>query len=64
MNENFLAATVKTPAANFTGDVWMNPVFAGDGTSRLAVAQVRFTPGARTNWQAAHTAAGSEAETS
>jgi quercetin dioxygenase-like cupin family protein len=44
------AATVKTPAQNFTGDVYMNPIFGGDGTSRLVAALVRFTPGARTNW--------------
>jgi quercetin dioxygenase-like cupin family protein len=44
------ATTVKTPAQNFTGDVYMNPIFAGDGTSRLVAALVRFTPGARTNW--------------
>ena len=44
------AATVKTPAKNFTGDVYMTPIFSGDGTSRLVVALVRFTPGARTNW--------------
>ena len=42
--------TVKTPAANFTGDVYLNPVFHGDGTSHLVVGLVRFTPGARTNW--------------
>jgi quercetin dioxygenase-like cupin family protein len=42
--------TVKTPAANFTGDVYLDPVFGGDGTSRLVVGLVRFTPGARTNW--------------
>ena len=44
------AATVKTPAANFTGDVYLTPIFTGDGTSRLFMALVRFTPGARTNW--------------
>jgi quercetin dioxygenase-like cupin family protein len=44
------AATVKTPAQNFTGDVYMNPIFGADGTSRLVAALVRFTPGARTNW--------------
>jgi quercetin dioxygenase-like cupin family protein len=43
-------ATVKTPAENFTGDVYMNPIFTGDGRSRLFAALVRFTPGARTNW--------------
>lgn len=42
--------TVKTPASRFTGDVWMNPVFDGDGTSQLIAGFVRFTPGARTNW--------------
>ena len=50
MNKNPTTTTVKTPAANFTGDVWMNPVFNGDGTSELTVGLVRFTPGARTNW--------------
>ena len=50
MNKNPTTTTVKTPAANFTGDVYMNPVFGGDGTSRLTVGLVRFTPGARTNW--------------
>ncbi len=50
MNKNPATKTVKTPAANFTGDVWMNPVFGGDGTSALTVGLVRFTPGARTNW--------------
>ena len=44
------AATIKTPAENFTGNVYMNPIFRGDGTSRLVVALVRFTPGARTHW--------------
>jgi hypothetical protein len=32
MDKNPSTATVKTPSANFTGDVWMNPVFGGDGT--------------------------------
>jgi quercetin dioxygenase-like cupin family protein len=50
MNKNATSTTVKTPATNFTGDVWMNPVFGGDGTSGLTVGLVRFTPGARTNW--------------
>ena len=53
-------ATVKTPAANFTGDVYLNPVFHGDGTSHLVVGLVRFTPGARTNWQSVWTPAGQE----
>ncbi len=42
--------TVKTPAENFTGDVYLDPVFSGDGASQLVVGLVRFTPGARTNW--------------
>jgi quercetin dioxygenase-like cupin family protein len=50
MDKNPRTATVKTPASNFTGDVWMNPVFNGDGSSQLTCALVRFTPGARTNW--------------
>jgi quercetin dioxygenase-like cupin family protein len=50
MQKNPSTATVRTPAANFTGQVWMNPVFTGDGVSELTVALVRFTPGARTNW--------------
>jgi quercetin dioxygenase-like cupin family protein len=50
MDKNPSSATVKTPSSNFTGDVWMNPVFGGDGTSQLTCGFVRFTPGARTNW--------------
>jgi len=50
MNKNSTTTTVRTPAQNFTGDVWMNPVFGGDGRSQLTVGLVRFTPGARSNW--------------
>ena len=42
--------TVKTPAQNFTGDVFLTPIYNGAGPSRMIVALVRFTPGARTNW--------------
>lgn len=42
--------TVRTPAENFTGEVYLDPIFSGDGTSQLVVGLVRFTPGARTNW--------------
>ena len=42
--------TVKTPAQNFTGDVYMTPIYTGTAPSRMTVALVRFTPGARTNW--------------
>ena len=50
MERRPIAATVKTSAENFTGDVYLTPIFNGDGTSRLVVGLVRFTPGARTNW--------------
>lgn len=50
MNKNPRHPTVKTPAENFTGDVWLDPVFNGDDTSQLVCGHVRFTPGARTNW--------------
>ena len=42
--------TVKQPGTNFTGDVYMTPIFFGSAPSRMTVALVRFTPGARTNW--------------
>ena len=44
------AETVKTPSENFTGDVYLDPLFNGDGASELVLGLVRFTPGARTNW--------------
>lgn len=44
--------TVRTPAENFTGAVYLDSLFAGDGTSQLVVGRVRFTPGARTHWHA------------
>jgi hypothetical protein len=49
MDKNPGSATVKTPSSNFTGDVWMNPVFGGAGPSKLPCGLVRFTPGARIN---------------
>ena len=45
-----LAPTAKAPAVNFTGDVYVNPVYRGEDPSRMIVSLVRFTPGARTNW--------------
>lgn len=45
-----VSPTVRTPAQYFTGDVYLTPVFNGTGPSRMTVALVRFTPGARTNW--------------
>jgi quercetin dioxygenase-like cupin family protein len=45
-----VAATVKAPSERFVGDVYMTPIHRGTGPSRMTVALVRFTPGARTNW--------------
>ena len=42
--------TVQMPASAFAGDVYMTPIYNGTGPSRMTVALVRFTPGARTNW--------------
>jgi quercetin dioxygenase-like cupin family protein len=42
--------TVKTPASNFTGDVYMTPIYRATEPSRMSVSLVRFTPGARTHW--------------
>jgi quercetin dioxygenase-like cupin family protein len=45
-----VSPTVKMPAAAFTGDVFMTPIYNGTGPSRVIVTLVRFTTGARTNW--------------
>jgi quercetin dioxygenase-like cupin family protein len=42
--------TAKGPASNFTGDVYVTPIYSGTQPSRMTVALVRFTPGAHTNW--------------
>jgi quercetin dioxygenase-like cupin family protein len=42
--------TVKAPAGNFTGDVWIDQIALGVEPSRVRVNAVRFTPGARTAW--------------
>jgi quercetin dioxygenase-like cupin family protein len=42
--------TAKAPAQAFTGDVYVTPIYSGTEPSRMTVALVRFTPGARTNW--------------
>ena len=42
--------TAKAPERNFTGDVYLTPVYSGTAPSRMTVALVRFTPGAHTNW--------------
>ncbi len=43
-------ASVKGPAEQFTGDVWLDAVAQGEAPSRLRVNIVRFAPGARTAW--------------
>jgi quercetin dioxygenase-like cupin family protein len=45
-----IRATNKGPAETFTGDVYVTPIAAPDGASRLSAALVLFTPGARSNW--------------
>ena len=42
--------TNEAPAANFTGLVLHDEVFAPEAPSRLRASHVSFTPGARTNW--------------
>jgi len=42
--------SVKGPAEYFTGDVWIDGLARGSEQSRLSVASVHFTPGARTAW--------------
>jgi hypothetical protein len=39
--------TAKAPASNFTGDVYVNPLYRGKERSRMIVSIVRFTPAAR-----------------
>lgn len=38
------------PAEWFTGDVYINAYYAGEGASRARLNLVRFAPGARTAW--------------
>jgi hypothetical protein len=45
-----VSPAAKAPAANSTGDVYVNPIQRGEDPSRLIVSLVRFTPNARTNW--------------
>jgi quercetin dioxygenase-like cupin family protein len=42
--------TMKGPADWFTGDVYIDTIAAPSEPSRLAAANVHFTPGARTAW--------------
>ncbi|WP_423183865.1 (R)-mandelonitrile lyase [Arthrobacter sp. NyZ413] len=50
MKLNNPAPTTKAPAERFTGDVYLQPLHAGEAPSKLMAAMVHFTPGARTNW--------------
>lgn len=49
MQLNTPAATQKM-TATFTGEVLMTPLATGEAPSRVGIAHVRFTPGARTHW--------------
>jgi quercetin dioxygenase-like cupin family protein len=42
--------TLKGPAETFTGDVWIDPIAAGQEPSRVRVNAVHFSPGARSAW--------------
>jgi quercetin dioxygenase-like cupin family protein len=42
--------SVKGPVDRFTGDVWIDPVGSGPGSSGLNVNAVHFAPGARSAW--------------
>ena len=42
--------TAKGPAATFTGDVWVDGVYAGPGQERARLSVVRFAPCARSHW--------------
>ena len=45
-----VSPTATAPSENFTGTVYVNPIYQGTGESRMIVSLVRFTPGAHTNW--------------
>ena len=42
--------TVRGPAAQSTGDLYVDTIASPSGASRLSAAVVHFTPGARTAW--------------
>ena len=45
-----VSPTAKGPAQTFTGDVYVTHIYQGQEPSRMVVALVRFSPGARTSW--------------
>lgn len=42
--------TAKGPPATFTGDVWVDGVYAGPSQEQARLSVVRFAPGARSHW--------------
>jgi quercetin dioxygenase-like cupin family protein len=50
MDHSPIRSTAKGPAQTFTGEVYVTPIAAPAGDSRLTAALVRFTPGARSHW--------------
>jgi len=42
--------TIRGPGEWFTGEVFLDPVAAPSGQSRVIASNVHFTPGARTAW--------------
>ena len=42
--------TARGPAATFTGDVWVDGIYAGPGHEQARLAVVRFAPCARSHW--------------
>lgn len=49
-NEGVFPKGDRTPAANFTGTVWLHPMVANDSTFHLVMGSVTFGPEARSNW--------------
>ena len=43
-------ASIKGPAATFTGNVRLDPLYTAQPPARVACASVTFEPGARTAW--------------
>lgn len=50
IQKNGSQASLKGPAAWFTGDAWIDAPFKREAPSRLTGATVTFSPGARTAW--------------
>jgi quercetin dioxygenase-like cupin family protein len=42
--------TAKGLAATFTGDVWVDGIYAGPSQEQARLSVVRFAPGARSHW--------------